>query len=251
MQPDESADVPDQGHPDQGHPDQGHPDQGHVPTPFEAPVPTRSLGTPAALAIAGLGVIIGLDVIDLVLTPFAELATLRHTSGVAAERGDNILILAWALQSLAGLAAFVFTAAAFITWLYLARKNIVRWGITGLGWGPGWAIGGWFIPFANLVIPKLVVDSVWRGSSASLTDRSAAAGSPGLIWAWWLTFLLSGFAANAYARHQFSVTDDAAYIAGYNSLSTIPSIIAAMLAIILVRRVTAMQERRSPATYQW
>src|SRR5262249_59654694 len=49
------------------------------------------------------------------------------------------------------------------------------------------AIGGWFIPIGQFVIPFLVMDDVWRGS-----DPSIARGDPGwrrsstlgAIWAW-------------------------------------------------------------------
>jgi hypothetical protein len=61
-------------------------------------------------------------------------------------------------------AAFVFalTGLAFLQWRYRARRGLDRLGATGLTWRPGWAIGGWFIPIANLVIPLLVVNEIDR-----------------------------------------------------------------------------------------
>lgn len=53
----------------------------------------------------------------------------------------------------------------FIIWLYKAYRSAESRGATGRRWGPGWAIGGWFIPLANLVIPKMVVNEVDRMSS--------------------------------------------------------------------------------------
>jgi hypothetical protein len=29
----------------------------------------------------------------------------------------------------------------------------------------GWAVGSWFVPFVNLVVPKQVVNDVWRAST--------------------------------------------------------------------------------------
>ena len=206
----------------------------------------RSLRVPAMLVVAGLCVNILLDVADTGLTPFVETALLRGQTA----SGDDLVVLLGAIASLVQFAAIIGTAAAFIVWLYLARKNIAVWGIQGLHWGPGWAVGGWFIPFANFVIPKLVVDTVWSGSDLGPNDTYATRRSTGFIWSWWLIYLCSGFAAIAYVRHQFRPADDLAFIGGYNATNTIPSIVAAALAIILVRRITDLQERRQAALDQ-
>ncbi|MFC7512377.1 DUF4328 domain-containing protein [Streptomyces thermocarboxydus] len=34
---------------------------------------------------------------------------------------------------------------------------------------PGWAIGGWFVPFANLVIPRGIAMDVLRAASRTPT----------------------------------------------------------------------------------
>jgi hypothetical protein len=47
----------------------------------------------------------------------------------------------------------------------------------------GWAIPGWFVPFANLAVPGRVVADVWR---ASPTPRQQYV-STALVTAWWLT----------------------------------------------------------------
>jgi hypothetical protein len=53
----------------------------------------------------------------------------------------------------------------FIIWIYKAYRSAESRGATERRWGPGWAIGGWFIPFANLVIPKMVVNEIDRMSN--------------------------------------------------------------------------------------
>lgn len=53
----------------------------------------------------------------------------------------------------------------FIIWLFNAYLSAKSRGANQRRWGPGWAIGGWFIPLANLVIPKMVVNEVDRMSS--------------------------------------------------------------------------------------
>jgi len=71
---------------------------------------------------------------------------------------------AFSANGLAYFAAFV-AGILFIVWLYQAYRSAESRGATGRRWGPGWTIGGWFIPLANLVIPKLVVNEVDRMSN--------------------------------------------------------------------------------------
>lgn len=50
----------------------------------------------------------------------------------------------------------------FIIWLFKASNAMDRRGPIGRSWSSGWAIGGWFIPLASLVIPKLVFAELER-----------------------------------------------------------------------------------------
>ena len=133
--------------------------------------------------------------------------------------------------------------------MVVPRPQEPGWGIQGLGWGPGWAIGGWFIPLANLVIPKLVVDTVWSGGLPP-TEHVARRSSNALIWSWWLCLLVGNVTSNMAARKQFTRDDTAAEIVGYNTPSTVLMLIAAILAMVLVRRITRMQEQRQAALDQ-
>ncbi len=52
----------------------------------------------------------------------------------------------------------------FIVWMFRAAKNNEALGRSNARFGPGWSIGSWFIPIANLVIPVLIVQDLWRGA---------------------------------------------------------------------------------------
>src|SRR5262249_54007433 len=90
------------------------------------------------------------------------------------------------LSGLVALAIFVL----LVIWLYRAAKNNEALGRMNPRLGPGWAIGGWLIPIANLVIPFIIMDDVWRGA-----DPSVPRGDPSwrrsstlaAIWAWLVT----------------------------------------------------------------
>ncbi|MCJ7726424.1 MAG: DUF4328 domain-containing protein, partial [Acidimicrobiia bacterium] len=82
-------------------------------------------------------------------------------------------------------------AFLFVSWMFRAYGNLSALGATGASFGRGWAIGGWFLPFANLVIPKKIADDIWKSSDP--VTRVGAAWRANLVdWrihAWWATFL--------------------------------------------------------------
>lgn len=122
-------------------------------------------------------------------------------------------------------AAFVFvlTGLAFIQWLYRARLDLERRGAAGLTWRPGWAIGGWFIPIANLVIPLLVVNEI---------DQAGPRRPGHWIFVSWATVWTAYSIANyGFVRNRAGT--------GATIALTVVGITAAVCAIGLVRRITA------------
>jgi len=60
---------------------------------------------------------------------------------------------------------YLVVGVLFIVWFYQAYRSAVSRGASGTRWGAGWTIGSWFVPVANLVIPKLVMNEVDRMSN--------------------------------------------------------------------------------------
>ncbi len=67
---------------------------------------------------------------------------------------------------ISGLVVFIL----LIIWLNHAYKAAVSRGAESQAWSSGWAVGGWFIPLANFVIPKLVINEVDRMSQPELVE---------------------------------------------------------------------------------
>jgi hypothetical protein len=141
-------------------------------------------------------------------------------------------------------------AVVFIIWQYRHAKNAER--LAGsLPLGPGWAIGGWFIPLGNYVLPEL---QLYRAAAASDPDAPPRSGrAPGVVIVWWVLFAAAGLLAGVgRAIHpsdsdvtlrnltdkadQFATADR---VAGIGLLLMIP---AAIAAIVMVRQLTARQE---------
>jgi hypothetical protein len=72
-------------------------------------------------------------------------------------------------------------------WIYRVNKNVHAMGMKYLDYTPGWSVGWWFIPIANLWKPYSALAETWR---ASLPDHDrttwTAARTPGILLAWWL-----------------------------------------------------------------
>ena len=111
------------------------------------------------------------------------------------------------LAALALLLAIV-VFVLIIIWLNQAFDSAASRGATGTTWSSGWAVGGWFIPLANLVIPKLVFNEVDRMSRPELAPEPIGTtwkGMPRTLVGdmWWVLYVagtIGGYAAG-YITH--------------------------------------------------
>ena len=87
-------------------------------------------------------------------------------------------------------------AVLFLVWMNHAYKAAASLGATGQRWSPPWAVGGWFLPLANLVIPKLVMNEIDRMSSPvngrAPIDQRWVAAPLHTIGRWWWGALIAG-----------------------------------------------------------
>src|SRR5262249_476382 len=58
--------------------------------------------------------------------------------------------------------AYIPTAVFFLIWLHRTYSNLAALGAEHLRMSPGFAVGFWFIPLANYVMPALAVQDAWR-----------------------------------------------------------------------------------------
>jgi uncharacterized protein DUF4328 len=148
------------------------------------------------------------------------------------------------LAGLVGIATFVL----LIIWLYRAAKNNEALGRQNPRLGAGWAIGGWFIPVAWWVIPFIVLDDVWRGS-----DPAIPRGDPSwrrsrtlpAIWAWAVTaaiLTIPNFIASSGGDVRADEPEKVRRDDILRIIGALGGIIAAVLAIVVIRKVATRQE---------
>jgi hypothetical protein len=141
---------------------------------------------------------------------------------------------------------YIATVIFFLRWLYHAYGNLPSFGTPSrnISYSAGWAVGSFFIPFVNLVVPYRAIKELWRNSAP--TDAFLGSASPPAWFTlWWLFWLLSNFASNIYFRMAFrdDVSREVTAIAGV--LTDALTIIAAIFAIVVVEEITRRQEEAS------
>lgn len=74
-------------------------------------------------------------------------------------------------------------------WIHRAHANLEAADLPALEYTPGWSIGWFAVPIANFFKPFQAMRELWNASHGALGDYSEAA--PGLLWVWWLCWILS------------------------------------------------------------
>lgn len=145
------------------------------------------------------------------------------------------------------------TGVVFIFWFHRCYRNLLAFGATKLRFGTGWAISSWFLPVLDFFMPKQIANDIWRGSSASSDGKSWNEPVPGFLLAWWLVWT-AGFTIDSGLWRSFDETvltiDDLQSQLKWLIASDMLLSLAALLAIVVVRRLTERQEERASALSQ-
>jgi hypothetical protein len=219
---------------------------GYGPAAVGSPNPLAGLGTAVSVA---LGVLCLLEVLQFVtrLNQTDVLYKLRSdplsVSLTKATQADHLV----ALTSGLWLLAWIPTVVLFLVWLYRARKNVEFFAPRFQRLSPGWAIGGWFIPFANLVLPYRVVSDVALDSRPERPERRH---TTRLVLGWWLCWLAGNvISALAVLTHRQPVGGpvDIGVLIGRNQdylAGNAVMAVAAVLGVLVVRSITRDQNTR-------
>ncbi|MFJ2215793.1 DUF4328 domain-containing protein [Streptomyces sp. NPDC087864] len=155
--------------------------------------------------------------------------------------------LLYSASGVAQVAAVVATAVVFLVWFHRVRRNADVFDPSAHRMSAGWAIGGWFVPFANFLLPRRVAGDIWAASTLPGPDGGAPRVSYALVNAWWTawvcTLVLGRYASRVYdtAEEAEEIRQAAAVLFAVDLLD----IVAAVLALLFVRKLTRMQHARA------
>lgn len=231
--------------------------------PSTAADPPRALDRLARLAIAGLIVAILIELLNLAadgnyLSIVQRLLDGEGVSPMEIDDADRLVLVAGIAIATAYLLVGPLT---ILPWFFRAYRNLGRRGTVSLRYKPGWAVGAWFVPILQLWRPKQIANDIWRASPADAEISSEAWHSrpvAAIVHWWWGLLLTAGFLGNVAARVILSndeplltrgdVTDALERErSGYSidAFSSLLAIAAAILLIIVIRRITRAQTEAS------
>jgi hypothetical protein len=204
-----------------------------------SPAPLKPYASPrlrADLAIAFLGMLIAVNVLDIV-NSVVDLAAFSGSLGAGVESGNylwtqgrNVLVgVSWLVVAFPG------SVVTISLWVHRAYRNLRALGHQPAT-SPAMAVAWFFIPIANLWKPLGVVREIWRSMLPGTSKRFL-----GIWWACWLAGILLGSAQMQLSLREtnlashtlpllLSLASDAVWIA------------ASLLLIKIIRAITDAQE---------
>ncbi|NGN66051.1 DUF4328 domain-containing protein [Streptomyces sp. A7024] len=138
------------------------------------------------------------------------------------------------------------TIVVWTVWFHRLRTNAEFFAPNGNRFAPGMAAGAWFIPVVYLFMPKMIANDIWKASvPAAPTGYAAAqpAGGRALLNAWWIAWLPCTVLFFWDWDREHLTADNV----GVDMIQDMLTVAAGVLAILLVRKLTAMQDQRIAA----
>lgn len=204
------------------------------------------IGFFGAMIVSNL-ISIGLSVMDLgVLTKMEQ--------GIDPDEDSMVFMeLAYGVNGLAYLGIFVVIVVLFCIFVHRANKNARALGVTNLRFTPGWTVGYFFIPIMNLFRPYQAVTEIVKASDPEVSYTSEHGwkqSSSAITGWWWAAWLISGGLSRLDVRYYMraETIDELKISSLITIVSESTSIIAAILAVLVVMTIHGRQRRKAA---QW
>ncbi|MEK7780067.1 MAG: DUF4328 domain-containing protein [Verrucomicrobiota bacterium] len=143
------------------------------------------------------------------------------------------------LLGLLGLVVYITTAVFFCMWTHRANRNARALGATHLQFTPGWAVGWFFIPIANLWKPRQVMREIWHASHDPRGGPDET--TPALVSNWWTLWLVTNILGQLAFRYALNA-DTARGLMTSEVFSLVSSFVEIGLCLVAVKLVTTIYE---------
>jgi hypothetical protein len=140
---------------------------------------------------------------------------------------------------------YLVTAIGFIAWFKRAYENLTAFG-QPTAHGTGWAIGSWIVPIVSLFRPFQIAREIWNKSDPALgEDDVVIETTPPILAFWWGAWILGNVAGQVSFRLSMGATSPGDFHASTlaNVATDVITLVSAPLAILVVRGITARQEK--------
>lgn len=163
----------------------------------------RPSKTQAYIAIGLLAAVLFCSVLFIIFS-FITLAV----PDAAIDLGDgdslNIGLGLIGLTGILRIPLFIATIVFFLIWEHRAFNNLSALKAENVEFSPGWAVGWWFIPFANLVKPFQAMRELWTESDPDIDPNmgflSTSPSAPTIMGFWWAFWLIGNIMDNIASK---------------------------------------------------
>jgi hypothetical protein len=164
---------------------------------------------------------------------------------------DLLLVIVKALLLFAECVVYLSTGVLFMIWFRRVRRNLDAAGVTSLQNKPRECVWGFINPITFLYQPIVIAEEIWKSTTPLVIDPLVwkRLKGPALLFWWWLLFI-SGALADQFVRGQSRALKGNAEVIDVVNLhyamlaANVLSIAATVLAILVVRKLTARQEAK-------
>ncbi|MEV8550839.1 DUF4328 domain-containing protein [Streptomyces glaucescens] len=213
--------------------------------PASSPLASRGL---LAAVVAGLGLAALTDLFSVVVGIRLRNAAQEGYGFFTADQQE--LEAAAELYEKAGMfqgTAYLACAIVFLCWFFRMRRTTGLMAPDQFRRGPGWAVGTWFIPLANLWMPYRIAMEMWMAATFLPHDGGQRQTRTWPVNTWWALFVL-GTLLNRYAGTSYKNAETLQELESavrWYLIADLTSIAAAAAAAHFAVRLTALQRRKA------
>ncbi len=211
-----------------------------VPPPLDGAGLFRYVKDPRAVtlfAITMVWVLLCTEVVSL-LSDFNQLALLNSDFSDAQATANDTR------QQFVGIAYLVVSlvsAVGFLRWFYRASVNSRGFNARGMQYAAGWTIGGFFVPFLNLVRPFQVMKEIWQISGNPLAWRKETGAV--LVGWWWGLWLVGNVLGQIIMRMPSDSLESLHSMTVVSIVSGFQGIAQHVVVLLLIKQIADRQAR--------
>ncbi|MFC8366424.1 MULTISPECIES: DUF4328 domain-containing protein [unclassified Streptomyces] len=163
---------------------------------------------------------------------------------------------AYSLYERAGqvqVATSLLCAVLFITWFFQMRRRTELLAPNWFRKGPGWAIGAWFIPVANLWLPYRIASDMWNACAPLPTEGKSHRLPMWPVNLWWGLFVGTTLLGR-FTAARLDMTDSLSGLSDAVTLYLAVDLLYAATAgaaVVFVVRLTALERLRVTEGPYW
>lgn len=181
---------------------------------------------------------------------FAMYTGVRLRAVINGDVTASSLEAAYSLYENAGrvqVATSLLCAVLFITWFFQTRRRTELLAPNWFRKGPGWAIGAWFIPVANLWLPYRIAADMWNACALLPTDGKSHRLPMWPVNLWWGLFVGTTLLGR-FAAARVDMVDSFAEISDVLVLSIVTDLLyvaTAGAAVVFTVRLAALERLKA------